>query len=131
MNALSEDIKDMLAADSSLALTFGTNLFIGKEPVDPDAAVTVFDTPSFPPDITLDKVMDYFNSSCQVQIRDVDYPTGMTLARNIMTYIMHRVNETWNGTLYTVVRAAGEPALLDRDENHRVRFVINFNCQRR
>lgn len=131
MNALSEDIKDMLADDSTLALTFGTNLFIGTEPKDPDDCVTIFDTPSFPPDITLDKVNDYYNSSCQIMIRDGDYPTGMTIARNIMVYILNRVGETWNATLYTVIRATGEPSFLDRDQNNRPRFIINFNCQRR
>ena len=129
--ALSEDIKTMLTTPSSLALTFGTDLFIGQEPKEPDDCVTIFDTPSFPPDITLDKVDDYYNSSCQILIRNKDYPTGLAFARDIMVYILDRVGETVNGTLYTVIRATGEPSWLDRDQNNRPRFIINFNCQRR
>ena len=131
MNALSEDIKSMLEDSSSLALAFGTNLFIGQEPSTPNDCVTIFDTPSFPPDITLDKVNDYYNSSCQILVRNGDYPTGMAFARYIMVYILNRVGETWNGALYTVIRATGEPSFLDRDANNRPRFIINFNCQRR
>jgi hypothetical protein len=131
MNALSVDIKDMLEADSSLGLAFGTNLAIGKEKPNPVECVTIFDTPGFPPDLTLDKVHDYYNSSCQILIRGSDYPTGIVLARNIMVSLHSRVGSTWNGTLYTVIRATGEPSLLDWVENNRPRFIINFNCQRR
>ena len=131
MNALSIDIKDMLIDPSSLGLAFGTNLAIGKEQSSPDNFVTIFDTPGFPPDWTLDKVNDYYHSSCQILVRDNDYELGMAFARNIMVYLHGRVGEEWNGTLYTVIRAQGEPSLLDWDQNNRPRFIINFNCQRR
>ena len=48
MNSVSEDVKDMLEAESDLDLTFATNLFIGKEEKDPDNCVTIFDTPESP-----------------------------------------------------------------------------------
>lgn len=131
MNAVSEDVKDMLAAESALALTFTKDLFIGMEPVKPDNTVTIFDTPSFPPEIYMDPDERYYRSSCQVRIRNRDYQTGMALARNIMELLHARASEVWNGTTYTVIMATGEPAWLDMDANNRIRFIINFNLQRR
>ncbi len=131
MNAVSIDVRDMLAAESSLALTFTKDLFIGMEPPKPDNTVTIFDTPSFPPDIYLDPTERYYNSACQIRVRNKDYEAGMELARNIMELLHARANEVWNSTTYTVIKATGEPAWLDMDTNKRVRFITNFNLQRR
>ena len=130
MQMVSEDIKDMLAADGTLGLTAGTNLFIGKEREAPDNTVTIFDTPSFAPSMSMDE-LKYYYSSFQIRVRNTLYDTGMTLARNIMESLYGRAGETFNGTLYTIIEATGEPALLDWDENDRPRVIINFNCQRR
>lgn len=131
MNAASEDVKDMLEDPSSLGLIFDTNLFIGKESSETDAIVVVRDSSGFAPERTLSNIQDYFYSSFQVLVRDIDYPTGITLARDIMNYLHGRAGETWNGTLYTVIQATGEPSPMGFDKNNRVRFIINFNCQRR
>jgi hypothetical protein len=131
MNPVSEDIKDMLAAESALALTFGKDLFIGMEPTGPDDTVTIFDTPSFPPDPNLDPTHRYYNSSCQIRVRNKSYQAGMALAREIFELLHLRANQVWNGTTYNVILATGEPAWLDKDTNNRSRFIINFNSQRR
>jgi len=131
MNPASIDIKNMLEADSSLALEFGVDLFISKEPPKPNDCVTLYDTPSFPPERALDVDNIIYNSSVQVRVRDMDYILGMALARNIMTSLHARAQEAWNGTLYTVIQATGEPALLHRDENDRVLIIINLNLKRR
>lgn len=132
MNSFAEDLKDILADESSLALTFGTDLYVGKEEATPDNCVTIFETPSFPPMMTFEQMeSNYFYSSAQIRIRNRDYQIGYDLARNIMTLLHGRANETWNGTLYTVIQAMGEPALLDWDANDRCRFILNINAQRR
>ena len=131
MNPQSEDIKDMLEAESSLGLTFGTDLFIGKEPKDPDDTVTIFDTMGFPDTLNLDPTEIYQYPSCQIRIRANDYSVGMGLAQNIKDSLHGRANETWNGALYTVIRCVGGPAVLDWDDSDRVLFIINFNLQRR
>lgn len=132
MNPVSIDVKDMLEA-AGLGLEYKTNLFIAKEPDAPDDCVTVFDTPSFPPDYTIagpDEV--YYRSSCQIRIRNNGYTSGMTVARNILDSLHARVNNTtWNGTVYTVTEATGEPSLLAWDDSNRVIIIINFNFQRR
>jgi len=120
----------MIDGESSLGLTFATDLFVGKEPSTPENCVTIFENPSFPPYLGLTDT-GYFYSSVQIRVRNKDYQTGYDLARDIMTSLHGRANETWNGTLYTVIRASGEPALLDWDANDRCRFTINFEIQRR
>ena len=130
MNAVSEDIKDMLIDSSSLGLDFPTNLFIGHEQKSPDNCVTIYDTPSFSAEVTLDQQRIY-RSSFQIRVRHLSYATGMTLARDIMDYLHDRAQESWNGTLYTTMEATGEPAQLALDGNMRAIIIINFTTKRR
>jgi len=131
MQVLSEDIKDMLEADSSLGLIFPTNLFIGREPAKPDETVTIFDGYGFPANISLDNESIYEYPSFQIRVRATRYDDGMELAKKIVDSFQVRANETWNGTLYMFVRATSNPTLLDWDENGNCRIIINFNTQRR
>ena len=132
MNAPSTDIKDMLEAVSALGLTLSTNLFTGKEPAKPDNTVTIFDTPGFPPQVTLGVGDDdYYYPSVQIRVRNRDYLTGLALIQDILTSLHGRAQETWNGTLYTVILCSSGPVPLGWDENDRIWFIINFNLQRR
>jgi len=130
MNSPSEDVKDMLVAESTLSLTFATDLFIGKEEKDPDDCVTIFDTPGGPPALGLTS-QGYEYASIQIRVRNGSYTTGWNLIEKIKTALHGRAQETWNSTLYSVIYATHSPALLDWDDNGRVRFIINFNIQRR
>jgi len=131
MNSSSVDIKEMLVEDTSLGLTFATNLFIGREPIKPNDCVTIFDTPGFAPLLTLDGG-GYYYPSIQIRIRNTDYRTGWSLAFAIMVLLHGRANEiSSDGTLYTGIYCSSGPALLDWDENNRARFIVNFNIQRR
>lgn len=131
MNASSEDIKDMLEAESSLGLTFATDLFIGKEPAEPDDCVTIFDTPGSPPQLTFNKTEKYQYPSIQIRVRNNAYMTGWNLANDIKDALHGRAHETWNATYYSVIICSSELALLDWDEHGRARFIVNFNIQRR
>ena len=129
MNPASEDIKDMLVADTSLV--FATDLFIAKEPAKPDNCVTIVDTPGFPNQLTYNGTEIYQYPSIQIRVRNRVYLTGWTLANTIMDLLHGRAQETVNGTLYSLIRAMGEPVPLHWDENDRIIFIINFNIQRR
>lgn len=134
MNAPSVDIVSMLEAESALALTFGTDLFIGLEPSAKGASdncVTVFDTPGGPPQLTLAGDENYYYPSVQIRVRNNDYLTGWNLLYDIMVALHGRAQETCGTTLYSVIQAAGDPAFLDWDANNRARFICNFNIQRR
>jgi hypothetical protein len=131
MNPPSIDIKDTLEAESSLALTFATDLFVGIEPAKPDDCVTIFDTPGGPPQLTLEKGENYFYPSIQIRVRNKVYSDGWALINDIKELLHGKSSETIGGTLYTAIICTGEPALLDWDDNERVRFVITFELQRR
>ena len=134
MNASSVDIMRMLEdySDSALGLAFGIDLFIGREPTEPDNCVTIFDTTGGPAQLTLDEDNDdYYYTSVQIRVRNRDYITGWDLIHDIMISLHGRAQETWNETLYTLISCSSGPALLDWDDNNRARFIINFNLQRR
>jgi len=131
MNSSSEDIKDMLEAESSLGLTFGTNLFIGREPSKPDNCVTIFDTMGRSPQLTLNKEEYYEYPSIQIRVKNNKYDEGWTEINNIMLSLHGRAHETWNETVYSLIQCIGGIAFLDWTENNRSRFVVNFNIQRR
>jgi hypothetical protein len=130
MNASSVDVKDMLVADTTLGLVFANNLFVGKEPAKPDKCVTIYDTPGFPPMIGLE-TKGYEFPSVQIRVRNTTYLEGWSLIEKIKNSLHGRAQETWNGTLYSVIYVSSGPALLDWDDNGNCRFIINFNLQRR
>jgi len=130
MNNPSTDIKDRLVLESSLGLEFNDNLFIGKELAKPTDCITIFDTYGFPPDLGLTH-QGYERPSIQIRVRNKHYQVGLTLAYDIKNLLHGLAQQTWNGTLYTVIYCSSGPALLDWDENGNPRFIINFNLQRR
>jgi hypothetical protein len=131
MNAASEDVKDMLLAESGLGLQFGINLFVGREPSNPDNCVTIFDTPGLPPLATLGNDSAYQYPALQILVRNRNYLVGYAIITNIIELLHNRGPETWNGAMYCSILCSGEPALLDWDANGRARLFTNFNLQRR
>jgi len=130
MQSPAEDIKDMLEEESSLGLIFADNLFTNKEPGSPNDCVTIFDTGGLAPSLGLNTV-GYEYPSIQIRIRNTDYITGWNLANNIKDSLHGRAQETWNGTLYSVIYCTNGPYLLDWDDNGNCRIVLNFNINRR
>jgi len=134
MQAPSIDIRHMLEAkddsSGSFDLVFGTNLFIGREPVTPKECVTIYDTPGFPPYLGLTDT-GYEYPSIQIRVRNTGYVNGWNLINNIKDALHGKSHETWNDTLYTVIYCSSGPALLDWDDNGLPRFIVNFNLQRR
>lgn len=133
MQSTSSDIKDILEAESSLGLIFATNLFIGKEPANPKNCVTIFDTPGFPDELLLTGSEDgnaYQYPSVQIRVRNVGYLIAYSIIENIKNALHGRANETWNGSLYSVIKCSSGPALLDWDDNSNARFICNFDLQR-
>ena len=143
MNAPSIDVKDILAyvppSESSsgddpvneFGLVFGTNLFVGREPAQPDETVSIFDVVGWPPYLTFNKDEVYERPAVQVRVRSRSYVTGWNLLERIVRRLHGLTQETWNGTLYSVIQCSRAPMLLDWDENSRVRIIASFEIQRR
>lgn len=135
MNAPSKDVVDMLEAygDSSgfdLSLMYADNLHVGMEPAQPPNCVTIFDVEGYSPDLNLN-TQGYERPSIQIRVRNKKYLTAMSLAQDIKDALHGRSHETWNGALYTVIYAVGNPALLDYDDKGNARVIVNFNLQRK
>ena len=131
MNITSIDIKDILEADSTLGLVFAENLFVGREPSKPNETITIFDTGGRPPMITLTKGENYFYDSFQIRVRGTDYEETFNIINDILLSLHGRAQETINGTLYSAIICTSGPALLEWDDNGRVKFIANFETQRR
>ena len=131
MNAPSVDIKDILESDSTLGLEFTQNLFIGKEPAKPDQCVTIYDNMGMAPYLGMAGETGYEYPSIQIRVRTNIYLQGWTLIEKIKELLHGQAQQTWNGTLYSIIYCSSGPALLDYDDNGNCRFIINFNLQRR
>lgn len=133
MNATSVDVAAMLVADTSLGLIIGTNLFVGKEPTTPKNSVVILDSYGYPPSMSLAGKSEgaYYYPSVQIRLRNSDYREAMDLAQNIISSLHGRAQETWNGTLYSVVACKNGPTFMTWDDNGLAHFVINFDIQRR
>lgn len=130
MNVPSVDIKDYLLSDSSLGLTFATDLFIGTEPKEPDNCVTIYDTPGGTPEKVYSGASGYYRPSIQIRVRNNEYVTGLTLIDNIKKVLDGLGPVIINGTKYTYINCLIEPGQFPRDENDRFRFVTTFDIQR-
>ncbi len=113
------------------SLTLASNLFIGREPDQPDNCVTIFDTPGAPPDVNYDKNYRVAYPSVQIRVRNIKYADGWNLINSIKSVLHNIGNEKINNTEYLLIACSQEPALLDWDEKNRARFVATFNMIRR
>lgn len=129
MTSCSSDIKTLLEADSSLALEFGTDLFIGELPETPNQCCTIVDTGGYET-----KIGPYYSPTVQMLFRgDVgEYEETYSLAQAV-TILLHEYSGTPSGSTfyYTGIWSLGDPFFIGVDENERPLFSINFRIQRR
>jgi len=134
MSVPSIDIKDLLAADAGLALTFATNLFIGLEPAEPDDCVTIYDTPGRPTLAVVDPKAstdnNYYYPSVQIRVRNQSYETGWDLIHDIEVLLHGKAHFTANGFKYESILTFSPPSFLMWDENRRASFVTTLDLQR-
>ena len=136
MNATAVDVKEMLETyvdelDSSSSVpTVFYPIFIGKEPATPTNTITIFETMAFH-DLTMNRSEIYELPRIQIRVRSTSYLEGWGVIDTIKNLLHGRANETWNGALYTLIRCYSGPGLLDYDKEQSVRFVVNFEIQRR
>ena len=129
MNLPSQDIKTILVA-AGLGLAFGTNLFVGSEPTAPAAVTTIYDTPGYGPDGTLEKGEEIWRPAIQIKVRNPSYVAAGTLINQIKDVLHNIYQETWGGTLYLLIQCDQEPFSLGPDANNWSQWVCNFSIQR-
>jgi len=129
MNTSAQDIKIILDGDSSLGLTFGTDLFIGLMPDTPDECVAVTDTGGLEP-----APGPYYYPTVQLLVRAGVglYATVSDLAYTILDKLHEYCGQPDSSSYYyTGIWATGDPVFIGTDEKNRPLFALNFRIQRR
>ena len=128
MNSPAFDIKDILAATSSLALTFATDLFISEMPDIPDECVCVYDTGGYEPEANF----VYERPTVQVLVRGSkgDYVTAHNLTQSIRDVLHGLANHTINAARYIGIWCESDIMSLGYDKNHRPMLSVNFRIHR-
>lgn len=129
MTTPAQDIKVLLESDSSLALSFGEDLFVGEMPENPNLCVSLFDTGGIPV-----VVGPFYTCFVHILVRGVvgGYVEAYTLAEEISS-VIHEYYGTPLGSsfYYTGVWASSVPFFIGTDEANRPLFSLNFKVQRR
>lgn len=130
MNSISYDVKDILDGDSSVGLTYGTDLFISRVPEDsPHECVTIFDTGGYESDGNT----DYERPTFQVHVRGSKgggYTAGYALARSIYETLHRYANQAVNSTTYHGIWCTTNIIFIGYDERDRPVWTINFRAHR-
>ena len=123
MNPASIDVKDLLVTEG--IGTFGENLFVGKEPAQPNECITIYDTTAGEqnPKLAIDEV------SIQVRVRSANYMGGYSRANSVKISLEGRSPITLNTTNYIAFWATSI-SFVHYDENDRAIFTINFRITR-
>lgn len=129
MNSPSEDIKDILeSSQAGLTLVYGTDLFRSFEPESPNFCVTIFDTGGYPPQSNYVYEYPTIMIRCRGDVFKYDAAWAQLKEINLVLHDLH--GETWNGTKYIGIWAAGDIIPLGYDENNRPLLSLNFRIHR-
>lgn len=131
MKAVAEDISEVLEGFSELALTFGVDLWVNKEPLSPNNTVTVYSHSGAPSELTYDRTQ-IKNDNIQIRVRNVNTQTAWQLAMDINKLLNGFANyELLDGSYILNVIGISGPFQLPYDEKGRAIVVSNFNVKRR
>lgn len=123
---VTKDIAELLVLQFGYVI--GGNLFIAREPTDPEDIVTIFDIPSPAPMLTFDNVT-YEYKGFNLRVRNSNYITCVQTAQDIKEYL-HGITFETSTHIYTLVKATDEPFLFDFYSNV-ARVITNYGTQRK
>lgn len=130
------DLIVLLTGETTLGLTYGTNLFKGQKarlPVGSGPFVTIYRTGGLNAEGTHNSVdvPAYERPSGQLVVRADDYDVVESLMLQIYAFLWPVQNQTINGTWWRELNIRSEPFDLPLDEKLRVRQAFNFDCVKR
>ncbi|HHV98601.1 MAG TPA: hypothetical protein GXX36_03350 [Clostridiaceae bacterium] len=102
--------------------TLATDLFLGQMPEEPDNCIALFEYAGNPPDL-------HWNGEypgLQVRVRNKSYAAGRAKIQQIYGLLHGLHGQVLSGTRYLLIKARGNPEVLQRDENNRIEFFVNF-----
>lgn len=125
MNPPSADIKDHIVANSSFV--FGTDLFIGTQPDDPDKCLTLYDVPANEsnPKLPIEEVGIQFRS------RSTDYVEAYSIISDMKVLLEGKRQDLMlNGSRYFSFMVISQPIQLIRDKKERHMFAMTMYLKR-
>lgn len=106
----------------------GTDIFVGREPSEPDFVTTIFDTPGPPPNPKF--LRDEPQVQCRVRGAVNDYDGAWVQAQLIKDTLLGVQPQIINGTDYVLFVQTTDIFSLGYDENNRVMIVSNWQLVR-
>jgi hypothetical protein len=112
--------------------TFATDLFLSKEPENPDDCITVYNTGGFPDDCIANGERQRAIHNFQVRVRNADYLTAQTEMESVRTSLEKTIKTLVDsgGTTTFHIWMTTLPIDLPRDTHNRVLLTANFACMR-
>lgn len=128
-----EDVAVYLDANVA-GLTLGTNLFIGRMPDAPDAAVAVGEPPGSPPTMHMgNNPVPIEQPQIQIRVRAASADTSYSAARTTIRACYNALKTasgTINGTRYLGFGPRQDPFPLGADDWEREEWSVNFDVWR-
>lgn len=126
-------------AGTPTAVAFGTNMFTGFLPDDPNACIVLYEYPGRAPEgaFGVDGISTE-HAAVQVRVRGAvdDYDEAREVIERIyialgLKYAFSAPAQTvGHTTRYVSLKAGGTPALLQRDEKNRPHFVLSLDAEK-
>lgn len=129
---LLDDVTTFLTA-SAEPLTFGTNLFAGLLPDNPDSATACFEYSGIEPLYTMgpSTLPAIAQPHLQIVARDISYTAARDSAEATARVLETVVNMALSGTNYLRIARLQDPFFMQRDTvKNRVYFACNFDVMR-
>lgn len=109
--------------------TYATDIFISKEPENPDNCVTVYSTGGLP-DGCLDRdARENERLLFQIRVRNNKYLSAHSKMEDIRTVLEKELLNYDSGTFSVIIESL--PIPLQRDTKNRVIIVVNCSCLRK
>ena len=131
VNSPAYDVALMLAADTLLGLTLGTELFVHREPASPDATITVSDIAGFDADARSE--YEYERPVVNIRVRgarNTGAQAAYETAKSIWDILRLVVDETWGNSTYIALYPVSSIQLLSFDEVDRPVYLLSFRIHR-
>lgn len=125
-NSPAEGIKDLLVTASigTFAATTGWGIFIAREPLKPDQAITVYDTGGLAPDPKW--LLDYPSVQIRIRGNKGDYQGTFIKAKQCKDVVLGCPSLDLNGDRWVSIVGLGDLISLGHDDNERPQFTTNF-----
>lgn len=121
----SQDIAKYLAAQS--VGTFGTNIFVGREPTAPDECTTIYDTGGQPPDTD---TQDLLRPKFQVRVRSATYEGGYAKQTQIRDLLILNAPIQTADSVFVAIFVDTDFIALGRDDKERYISTMNYRAIR-